>query len=560
MPQNGRPSDEQTPLLQAPPTTVDASNEAIEPDSLAKEDARAKISIIRGTLCVVALGFLILLQATNISLLTVSQSAIAADLDAFEQTSWFTSAYLIAMSSTSPINGKLSQVFTPRISIFVSTIVLGLGTLLTAFAESFIIFIVGRALTGIGAAGIFTVSIIIVIELSSAKSRGLFMGLLNAGYTIGVAGGATLAGALLPATGWRALFWLQTPVSIIAGIMLFIAMPRKFALGKEDKGSMLSQLGRLDYFGALSLTASIVLFLFSLSSPSGIPILPIIASLIILAAFLLNEIYLAHDPIIPISLLRSRGLLLTCLGTVGYMMSRWTILFYTPTYAIAVRSWSPSAAGSILIPTNGGFAIGGLLVGWLHIRRHGSFYIPSLVVYALFPLTLVALAMIASTHNGSVVLYVAIVFVNGFVTGAALNYTLAHLLHLTPAGTHYVATSLIATFRGFAGSFASAIGGGLFTRVLKESLSRQFSEHGLVREDLIRQLLGSPALVPGLRGVEHEVAVLGYQEALRALWLAAAGLAALMVIVQAGTGWKGASEDRIVEEEADRLAERREEE
>lgn len=163
----------------------------------------------------------------------------------------------IAMSSTSPICGKLSQVFTPRISIFASTIILGLGTLLTAFSEAFTLFVIGRAITGVGAAGIFTVSIIIVIELSSAKSRGLFMGLLNAGYTTGVAGGATLAGAMLPATGWRALFWLQTPVSIIAGLVLFIAMPRKFALGKDDKGSMLSQLGRLDYFGALSLVRSI---------------------------------------------------------------------------------------------------------------------------------------------------------------------------------------------------------------------------------------------------------------------------------------------------------------
>jgi len=157
------------------------------------------------------------------------------------------------MSSTSPINGKLSQVFTPRISIFASTIILGLGTLLTALSKSFITFIIGRAITGIGAAGIFTVSIIIVIELSSAKSRGLFMGLLNSGYTVGVAGGATLAGAILPATGWRALFWLQTPVSIIAGLVLFLAMPRKFASGKGDKGSMLTQLARLDYFGAASL-------------------------------------------------------------------------------------------------------------------------------------------------------------------------------------------------------------------------------------------------------------------------------------------------------------------
>jgi len=72
--------------------------------------------------------------------------------------------------------------------------------------------------------------------------------------------------------------------------------------------------------------------------------------------------------------MKSRGLLLTCLGTVGYMMARWSVLFYSPTYALAVRDWPPAAAGSILIATNGGFGIGGIIVGWLHIRRHGSFY------------------------------------------------------------------------------------------------------------------------------------------------------------------------------------------
>jgi hypothetical protein len=56
------------------------------------------------------------------------------------------------------------------------------------------------------------------------------------------------------------------------------------------------------------------------------------------------------------------------------MASRWTILFYTPVYAIAVRGWSPASAGAILVPTNAGFAIGGILAGWLHIRRAGSFY------------------------------------------------------------------------------------------------------------------------------------------------------------------------------------------
>lgn len=285
-----------------------------------------------------------------------------------------------------------------------------------------------------------------------------------------------------------------------------------------------------------------------MSSPKTIPILPLILSLIVLVTFVLNEAYVAKDPIIPVSLLKSRGLLLTCLGTVGYMMARWSVLFYSPTYALAVRDWAPAAAGSILIATNGGFGIGGILVGWLHIRRHGSFYLPSLIVYAIFPITLLVLASISTAHS-SPAIYVLVLFLNGFVTGAALNYTLAHLLHLTPKDTHYIATSLVATFRGFAGSFGSAIGGGLFTRVLRSSLKNGFEEAGLNgRGALVRRLLGSPALVGQLTGVERDVAVQGYQDALKYLWVAAAGLAALMVIVQAGTGWKG-HEEKLDEED-----------
>jgi hypothetical protein len=133
-----------------------------------------------------------------------------------------------------------------------------------------------------------------------------------------------------------------------------------------------------------------------------------------------------------------------------------------------------------------------------------------------------------------------VVFVNGFCTGAALNYTLAHMLHLTPPSTHYVCTALLTTFRGFAGSFGSAIGGGLFTRTLKHSLEKGFSRNGGLagREELVRKLLGSPITVQQLNGIERLIAVKGYVGALSTLFLAGIGLALVMGLVQAGTGWK----------------------
>jgi predicted MFS family arabinose efflux permease len=534
--------DERTPLIFVQPPTGERDRDLEGPTERRHKDHEVSQSIttLRAIFSAIALGSLIFLQSTNISILTTTQSAIAGDLDAFEKTSWFTSAYLIAMSALGPLNGKLAAVFTPRITIFASTVLLAIGVITSGLANDFTGFIIGRVFTGVGASGIFTVSIIIVLELTSAKQRGLAIGLLNTGFTIGVAVGATAAGALLPVVGWRWLFIGQAPIALLGGAGLLLSLPSTFTTGDQEDSKVptLSRLAKLDYVGATSLTASIVLVLYSLGAPRHIPLLPLIVSPFVFAAFVLNEIYIASDPIIPVSLLRSRGLLLTCLATVGYMMARWAVLFYTPTYAIAVRSWSPASAGAILIPTNAGFALGGLLVGGLHIRRSGSFYVPTLVVYAAFPFTMVLLAFL-STHDSNKWLYVLDILVSGGLTGAALNYNLAHLLHLTPKSTHYVATSLLATFRGFSGSFGSAIGGGMFSRTLYNSLTRQFAERGIKNEELVVRLLGSPALVGSLEGVQREVAVQGYEEALKMLFLSGAGLAALMVLIQAGTGWQG---------------------
>ncbi len=117
-----------------------------------------------------------------------------------------------------------------------------------------------------------------------------------------------------------------------------------------------------------------VLFLFGLSSPR-IQYIPIILSMALLVGFILIEFYVAKVPIIPIAVLKSRGALLSSFAQLGIMASRWTVLFFGPTYALAIRGWNPASAGSILIPTNLGFALGGLLVGGLHVRRAGSFWL-----------------------------------------------------------------------------------------------------------------------------------------------------------------------------------------
>lgn len=128
--------------------------------------------------------------------------------------------------------------------------------------------------------------------------------------------------------------------------------------------------------------------------------------------------------------------------------------------------------------------------------------------------------------------------IDGAAIGASMNYTFAHILFLTKPEVHYIVTALVGMSRGFAGSFGSAMGGGFFQRELQSGLEDGFARHGVQGEEaLVRKLLGSPALVSGLRGVEKVVAVESYERAIKMLFLGGFVIMIFASVAQAGTGW-----------------------
>jgi hypothetical protein len=287
-----------------------------------------------------------------------------------------------------------------------------------------------------------------------------------------------------------------------------------------------------------------VLFLYGLSGAT-VQLLPLCLSFLTLAVFLWVEYFVAADPVIPLGVLRSRGILLSCLAQLGFLAARWAILFYGPIYVLAVRGLSPAVSGSVLIPTNAGYALGNIVCGVLHLRKGGSYALSCLVSILCSGVTLFCVSFV-STATSSAAVYVSLLVVNGVATGAALQYTLAHLLYVAPSSPkeQYTASSLFGTFRGFAGSFGTAIGGGFVKRRLQETLSTGFRHldggdgQSEARKQLISRLIGSPSLVfsGGLTDAERSVAVHGYEATLKDLYQAAALVCVLVLFIQAGTG------------------------
>lgn len=111
----------------------------------------------------------------------------------------------IAASSVTPLAGRFAAIFTARLCLVFSSTILAIGLFITAAAPSLAVFLLGRAVTGMGSGGLMSIAIMLILDFTSTRRRGLFIGLISTNYTVGLSSGAVLAGLLTPIIGWVCL-------------------------------------------------------------------------------------------------------------------------------------------------------------------------------------------------------------------------------------------------------------------------------------------------------------------------------------------------------------------
>lgn len=130
------------------------------------------------------------------------QGSIAEDFHMHDNPMWLSTSFIIPVSALAPFISRLAATFSPRAVITPMVTCVATGSLVSGLATSLNTFLIGRVISGIGYAGVLPLSVVFIIEFTTGKSRGIFVGMFNTGATIGVSVGAALFGALLPMIGW----------------------------------------------------------------------------------------------------------------------------------------------------------------------------------------------------------------------------------------------------------------------------------------------------------------------------------------------------------------------
>ncbi len=331
------------------------------------EAAGAEDRIDRATvLALVAIGLAVLIIANDFTALAVALPNIESDLHSDVSTvQWVINAYALMFGTMIVTGGRLADMFGRRRIFFIGAVIFSAFSLLGAFAQDDIFLIVCRALMGIGGAMIWPAVLGITYAVLPDSKAGLAGGLILGCAGFGNAMGPLFGGFLTDTFDWRAVFLVNLPIAAIAAFAIWRAVPADHPAGEREG---------IDYRGVAALTIGLIALLLALDQvpvwgigdPRVIGLL--VASALLLVAFVFIERGAGPSALVPRDVLRNRPFASACLVVVTMSAIFFAALLYLPQLFEKVFGYDAVKAGAGLLPMMGTFAIASFVAGPLYER------------------------------------------------------------------------------------------------------------------------------------------------------------------------------------------------
>ena len=468
----------------------------------------------RRTLIIIgALLLGMLLAALDQTIVATALPTIAGDLHGLSHLSWVVTAYLLASTVSTPLWGKLGDLYGRKVFFEAAIVIFLVGSALCGLAHSIFILIVFRAVQGIGGGGLLTGAQTIVADVVPARDRGRYQGLFGSVFGVTSVIGPLIGGFFVDNLSWRWVFYVNLPIGAVALAVVAAVLP----------GQLRRAQHRIDYLGTVLLAgaATSLVLLTSLGGTtyawSSAPIFILGGAAVVLGAAFIWAESRAAEPVVPLHLFRNR--VFSAASAIGFVVgfALFGAIAYLPQYMQIVKGVSPTVSGLRLLPLMVGLLTTSIVSGRL-VSRWGRYRIFPIIGTATMTVGLYLLSHLGVTT--SVWLSSAYMLVLGAGIGASLQVLVVAVQNAVSYADLGAATGGTTFFRSIGGSFGTATFGAVFSNVLAGDLAAAL--HGLRLPPGVTAASGaSPALLDRLPAAVHAGYVSGYATALQTVFLVA---------------------------------------
>ena len=431
---------------------------------------------------VVVLGLMLtlFLGALDQTIVATALPTMGRAFNDIENLSWVVTAYLLTATATTPLYGKLSDIYGRRAIMLAGIVIFIAGSVACAMAPSMTALILGRALQGLGGGGLMSLTQTIIADIVTPRERGRYQGYFGAVFASSSIGGPVLGGVLTEHLHWSLIFWINLPLGLIA-LALTSNVLRRIPLHKREHA--------LDLPGALLMMAAAIALLLALTWGGvrfawlSLPVLSLFAGSAILWSLFSWRLVRAPEPFLPLSVLANPIVRTATLAGSCCMGVLVGLTIFVPLYFETVIHFSASQSGLALIPVMGASVVaatwsGRTMVAVEHYKR---------MALAGIGLAIGALGALAIWPVGlPIFVTIAIMTVAGFGIGAVFPVTTVAMQNAVSGRHMGIATGALNFFRSLASAITVALLGaivlggiGAAGGVSVEALARTASEPAL---------------------------------------------------------------------------------
>jgi EmrB/QacA subfamily drug resistance transporter len=425
---------------------------------IAAPDQSAKGVLSHKQIMVVLSGLLLgmFLAALDQTIVATAMRTIADKLDGLTAQAWVTTAYLITSTVSTPLYGKLSDIYGRKPFYLFAISVFVVGSMLCGTAHSIYELAAYRGLQGIGAGGLMSLAFAIVGDIVPPRERGryqaYFMGVFGSSSVLGPVLGGFLAGqnTILGIAGWRWIFYINVPIGILALCVVYRVLNLPHVRSES----------RIDYLGAILLTVGVVPLLVVAEKGnewgwgSGTSLAFIIGGLVSLALFVLWEMRMGTEALLPLVFFRNSVFTVTSIMSFLVGAGMFGGLSSIPLYLQIVKGESPTKAGLLLIPLMVGIIVASFTSGRIMMKTGRYKIFP---IFGSFFLLVAMLLFFTLQVNTSLVLASLYMVVMGAGLGLSMQTLVVAVQNAMPPRDMGVVTGASTFFRSMGGTFGTAV-------------------------------------------------------------------------------------------------------